>query len=175
MADKFVDSQRQNGLPARGHESSGVNTRTRTITFETAVADAAADIRRLFNVGAHEIPVDCKIINDAITGATDIDLGLYRPSAPDGSVVGAVVDADALLDGANIAAGVAWASATNGLAALGVEEQGVRSFREIANDVSADDAIGNVIKDSYDVALTFNSDISSIGTITVILETIDQQ
>lgn len=170
MADKYVDSQRQNGKPARAHESSGVNLRLRTITFETAVADAAGDIRRLFTVGAHEIPVECKIINDAISGATDIDLGLYRPG-----VDGAVVDADALMDGTDISAGIAWASASNGLAALGVEEQGTKAFFDIANDVDTGDVIGALPDDSYDVALTFNSEIAAAATITVLLWTIDQQ
>jgi len=170
MADKYVDSQRQNGKPARAHESSGADLRCRSITFETAVADAAADIRRLFTVGAHEIPVRCDIYNDAIAGATDIDLGLYRVTSG-----GAVVDADALLDGEDISAGNAWSSLVDGLAALGVEERGVKSFLDIANDVATADAIGNIPDDGYDVALTLNSDISAIGTITVVLYTIDQQ
>lgn len=170
MADKYVDTQRQNGLPARAHESSGVVPKLRTITFETAAADAAGDIRRLFTVGAHEIPVQCDIVNDAIAGATDIDLGLYRKG-----VDGAVVDADALMDGTDISAGIAWASKTDGLSALAVEERGVLSFLEIADDVATSDAIGNIPDDSYDVALTLNSDISAAATITVHLWTIDQQ
>jgi len=168
--DQYADSQRQSGLPARAHESSGVNLRLRTITFETLVADDINDIRRLFTVGAHEIPVECKIINDAVAGLTDLDVGLYRPG-----VGGAVVDADALMDGTDINAGIAWASATDGLAALGVEERGVLSFLEIANDVATDDAIGKIPADSYDVVLTYNSEITGAGTITVMLWTIDQQ
>lgn len=170
MADEYVDAARQAGNPARAHESSGVGLRLRTITFETEVADAAGDIKRLFTVGAHEIPVECKIVNDAIAGATDIDLGLYRPG-----VNGAVVDKDAFMDGANIAAGVAWASATNGLSALAVEEQGVKSVFDIANDVATGDVIGDLPSDSYDVALTLNSEVTAAGTITVFFWTIDQQ
>ena len=169
MADAFVDTARQNGLPARAHESSGCGLRLRTITFETAAADAAGDVKRLFTVGAHEIPVKCEIINDAIAGATDIDLGLYRPAG------GVVVDRDALMDGANIAAGVAWASRTDGLSALGVEERGVRTFREIAADVVTTDVIGHVPADSYDVCLTEVSEVTAAGTITVHLYTIDNQ
>lgn len=169
MADAFVDSQRQNGLPARAHESGGVCPKVRTITFETAAADAAGDVKRLFTVGAHEIPLRCYIINDAIAGATDIDLGLYRPN------LGAVVDKDALLDGADISAGKAWSAAVDGLAALGVEERGTKSFYDIANDVATTDVIGHLPNDSYDFCLTQNSDVSAAGTITVILETIEQQ
>lgn len=169
MADGFVDSQRPNGLPARAHESSGVGLRLRTITFETAAADAAGDVKRLFTVGAHEIPVRCVIMNDAIAGATDIDLGLYRPNG------GIVVDRDALMDGADISAGKTEASPQSGLAALGVEEIGVKSFFDIANDVLTTDVIGHLPNDSYDVALTEVSEVTAAGTITVHLYTIDQQ
>lgn len=170
MSDVYVDTQRQAGLPARAHESSGVNLRLRSITFETSADDAAADVRRLFTVGAHEIPVECKIINDAISGATDIDLGLYRPG-----VNGAVVDADALMDGTDISAGVAWASATDGLSALDVVERAVKSFFDIANDVDTTDVIGHLPNDSYDVAFTYNSNVAAAATITVMLWTIDSQ
>jgi len=169
MADAFVDSQRAAGLPARAREASGVNPKIRTITFETAAADAAGDVKRLFTVGAHEIPVDCKIICDAIAGATDIDIGLYRPGG------GVVVDKDALADGLNISGGLAYASAGNGLAALGVEEQGIRTFAEIAADVVSTDVIGHIPQDSYDIALTEVSEVSAAGTITVILTTIENQ
>jgi hypothetical protein len=146
-----------------------VNPKIRTITFETAAADAAGDVKRLFTVGAHEIPVSLRIMCDAIAGATDIDIGLYRPGG------GVVVDKDALADGLNIAAGVAYASAANGLAALGVEEQGVKTFAEIAADVVTTDVIGHIPQDSYDVALTEVSEVSAAGTITVILTTIENQ
>lgn len=171
MSDVFVDSARQAGTPALARESSGVKPKVRSITFETAVADAANDVRRLFTVGAHEIPVRCLIMCDAIAGATDIDLGLYRPS------MGAVVDRDALLDGGNIAAGKAFSDNFDGLAALGVEERGIRKFHELADDVTTDpsDQIGHIPYDSYDVALTFVSEITAAGTITVILETIEAQ
>ncbi len=169
MADAFVDTARAAGEPARAHESSGCGLRLRTITFETAAADAAGDVKRLFTVGAHEIPVKLHVICDAIAGATDIDIGLYRPAG------GVVVDRDALMDGTNIAAGIAWASKVDGLSALGVEERGVRTFREIAADVVAADVIGHIPMDSYDVCLTEVSEVTAAGTITVHLYTIDNQ
>jgi hypothetical protein len=170
MSDKYVDAARQEGSPARGRESTGVKPKIRTITFETAVADAAGDIRRLFTVGAHEIPVRCQILCDAIAGATDIDLGLYRPG-----VDGVVVDKDALMDGTDIAAGKAFSDNVDGLSALGVEERGIRTFQQIASDVVATDIIGHIPNDSYDFCMTLVSEITAVGTITVILETIEQQ
>ena len=169
MADAYVDSQRPSGLPARAHESSGVDLRFRSITFEVAATAAAGDVNRLFTVGAHEIPVECFIMCDALTGATDIDAGLYKP------VDGAVVDKDALMDGGDISAGKAYSDRFDGLSALGVEERGVKSFFDIANDVLTTDIIGHLPNDSYDFCLTQNSEISGAGTVTVLLWTIDQQ
>lgn len=169
MADTYADAAVAAGKVARARSTWGVKAKLRTITFETAAAYAAGEIKRLFQVGAHEIPVQLDVVNDAIAGATDIDLGLYRPAS------GVVVDADALMDGVDISAGIAWASKTNGLAALGVEERGVKTFREIAADVVTTDVIGHVPNDSYDVAMTINSDISAVGTITVHLWTIENQ
>lgn len=169
MADAFVDTARAAGLPARAHESSGVNLRFRSITFEIAATAAAGDVNRLFTVGAHEIPVECIIMCDALTGATDIDLGFYRPNG------GAVVDKDALMDGTNISGGLTYANQTDGLSALDISERGVKSMFEIANDVATTDVIGHLPNDSYDIALTQNSEISGAGTVTVHLWTIDEQ
>ena len=165
MSFDITDPKVLVGEATDAHKSSGVKPTIRTVTFETEVADAAGDIKALFRVGAHEIPVECYIINDAIAGATDIDLGLYRDDQT-------VVDADALMDGTDIAAGVAYASRTDGLSALGVEERGVKSFFDIANDVATGDVVGSLPNDSYWVALTLNSEIAAAGTITLYLATI---
>ena len=165
MSFDIVDSNVLNGKLTEAIHASGVKPLVRTITFETEAADAAGDIKALFRVGAHEIPLECWIINDAIAGATDIDLGLYRDSQ-------VVVDADALMDGTDISAGIAYASRTDGLSALAVEERGILTFYEIANDVATGDVIGALPNDSYWVALTLNSEVSAAGTITVMLKTL---
>ncbi len=165
MSFDIVDAKVLAGELTDAHKSSGVDRITRTITFETEAADAAGDIKALFRVGAHEIPLECNIVNDAIAGATDIDLGLYRDD-------NTVVDADALMDGTDISLGVAWASATDGLSALSIDERGILSFYEIANDVATGDVVGSLPNDSYWVALTLNSEVTAAGTITVQLDTI---
>lgn len=169
MADTYADASLAAGKVGRARSTWGVKPKLRTITFETAAAYAAGEIKRLFQVGAHEIPVQLDVVNDAIAGATDVNLGLYRPNG------GVAVDYDALLDGLDINAGTAWASKRDGLAALGVEERGVKTFREIAADVVTTDVIGHVPNDSYDLAMTIDSDVSAVGTITVHLWTIENQ
>lgn len=165
MSFDIVDANVLAGELTDAVKSSGVAPIVRAITFETEAADAAGDVKALFRVGAHEIPLECKIVNDAIAGATDIDLGLYRDSQ-------VVVDKDALMDGANIAAGIAWGSATDGLGALTINERGVLSFYEIANDVATGDVVGALPNDSYWVCLTLNSEVTAAGTITVYLTTL---
>lgn len=169
MADVYADSDLAAGKKARARIVTGVDSKLRTITFETAVADAALDVKRLFRVGAHEIPVRCLIMNDAIAGLTEVDLGLYRPN------LGVVVDRDALMDGTNLAAGKAFSDQLDGLSALGVEERGVRTFGEIAGDVATSDVIGHFPADGYDVGLCLVSEVTAAGTITIILETVENQ
>jgi len=169
MADAFVDSARAAGKPARAREAGGVKGKIRTITYETAASDGAGDVKRLFNVGAHEIPVRCLVMCDATAGLTAVELGLYRPS------LGAVVDRDALMSSIDLSAGYAFAAAKDGLSALGIEKRGISTFAELAAAVVTTDVIGHIPFDSYDVALTQVSDVSAVGTVTVILETIENQ
>jgi hypothetical protein len=165
MSFDIVDPNTLAGEATDAHKSSGVKSTVRTVTFETEAADAAGDIKALFRVGAHEIPLACSIINDAIAGATDVELGLYRDDLT-------VVDIDALMGTTDISAGVAFASATDGLGALDVAERGISSFYTLADKVSTTDDVGSLPNDSYWVALTLNSEVSAAGTITVRFETI---
>lgn len=147
------------------HKSSGVKPIIRTATFELEAADAAGDIKALFRVGAHEIPVEGWLTADAISGASDFNVGLYRDSE-------IVVDDNALADALNPSAGIAWGSRLDLLAALGVEERGIKSFYDIANDVVAGDVVGALPNDSYWVALTLISEVAAAGTISVYLATL---
>ena len=165
MAFTFVDANVAAGLITDAVKSSGVKETVRCITFETAAADAAGDVMALFRVGAHEIPVEGWLISDAIAGATDLDIGFYRDDQT-------VVDKDALADGLNPSAGIAFASRLDALAALGVEERGVRKMYEIAGDVATTDVVGHIPNDSYIVAVTLNSEVTAAGTITVCLKTL---
>lgn len=165
MSFDIVDANVLAGEATDAHKSSGVKPTVRTITFETAAADDAGDIKALFRVGAHEIPVDGWLVSDAIAGASDLDVGLYRDSE-------VVVDADALADGLDPSAGIAFASKLDILSALAVEERGVKSFYDIANDVATGDVVGALPNDSYWVAITLVSEVTAAGTITVSLTTL---
>lgn len=166
MAFTWVDAKVAAGKLTDAAKSSGCKEKVRCITFETAAADAAGDVKALFRVGAHEIPVEGWLISDAIAGATDLDVGFYRDSE-------VVVDKDALAATLNPSAGIAWASRLDILKDLGVEERGILKMYEIANDVATGDVIGALPNDSYVVAVTLNSEVTAAGTITVMLRTIE--
>jgi hypothetical protein len=166
MAFTWVDANVAAGKLTDAVKSSGCKEKIRCITFETFAADNAGDVKALFRVGAHEIPVEGWLVSDAIAGATDIDIGFYRDDET-------VVDKDALADGLNPSAGIAWASRLDALAALGVEERGVRKMYEIAGDVATGDVIGKLPNDSYVVAVTLVSEVTAAATMTVCLRTIE--
>lgn len=130
-------------------------------TYEKTAADNDTSVLRVGRVPANAVPVphESKLNNDALTGATDIDVGVYKPSAL-GGVDGAVVDKDILADGLNIAAGNALASPVAAFPAVSIESFG-KTLRELV-----DAAAGTTSEaQEYDVAITGNTFGTATGTI----------
>lgn len=127
-------------------------------TYEKTASDNDASVLRLGTVPATAIPIATlsKLANDALTGATDVDIGLYRPSSP--NVDGAVVDKDILSDGLNIASGAALGSEVRAFQALAIDKWG-QDLRTLA----AVDDIGEA--EAYDIAITGNTFGTATGTI----------
>lgn len=122
-------------------------------TVAIAAADDDGSVYRVFKgVPADLIPLKIEIGCTAITGGTDYDLGLYLTD------LGAVKDADALMDGQTMA--VASLNALNGLGAVTVAN-GLQPLWQLAGDTVA------TRKGSYDIALTANTVGSADGTILV--------
>lgn len=130
-------------------------------TYEKTAADNDTSVLRLGTVPANAIPVPqlSFINNDALAGATDIDVGVYAPLS-DG--VGAVADKDCLSDGLDINAGNALASPAKAFQALAIDEFG-QDLRTLAGDTIGD---GN---EFYDVAITGNTFGTATGTISWVL------
>lgn len=123
--------------------------------FETAIADDAGSKYRLAKVGANWVPISIEINCDALTGATDVDLGLYA-TLENG---GAAKDADCFLDAGDISGGKALGSEQNGLASLPIDEIGDQCYEQ-AGDSDASEQV-------YDLVLTMNSEIAAAGTIAI--------
>jgi len=121
--------------------------------FETVATDSIGSKYRICKVGADWIPVQIKIANDAIAGATDMDLGLYDTLEKGG----AVKDADCFMDGTDISAGVDISSNSDGLKTLGIDEIGNQCYVH-AGDSDASEQM-------YDLVLTSKAAITAAGTI----------
>lgn len=122
-------------------------------TYEKTAADNDTSVLRLGCVPANAIPMPKASVlgNDALTGATDIDVGLYKQN-------GAVVDKDCLSDGLNIASGNALGSEISAFQAVALDEFGDNLFT-LAGETEA------VNSQMYDVAITGNTFGTATGTI----------
>lgn len=124
--------------------------------FETLVADDATSKYRLCKVGADWVPIDIKINCDALTGATDVDLGLYETLENGGDAL----DADCFMEAADISAGKALGSEQNGLSSLPIDEIGDQMYEQAGDSAPTPDGM-------YDLVLTMNSEIAAAGTIAI--------
>lgn len=127
-------------------------------TYEKSAADNNTSVLRLGTVPANAVPLSHSYFaNDALTGATDIDCGVYAPLAADGTG-GAVASKDCLMDGVDWASGAALGSERRAFPALGIDEYG-QDLRTLASDTIGD---GN---EFYDIAITGNTFGTATGTI----------
>jgi hypothetical protein len=126
-------------------------------TYDKTALDNDTSILRLGQVPANAIPLPhlSKLNNAALAGATDIDVGVYRP-LNDG---GAVVNKEILGNGLNISAGNALASPAAAFPAIAIGQFGT-DIRTLVGGSVGDG------KDFYDVALTGNTFGTAAGTIT---------
>lgn len=122
--------------------------------FETLATDEAATKYRLCKVGSDWIPLKIEINNDAIAGATDMDLGLYDTL----ELGGAVKDADVFMDGTDINGGSAIGSEVSGLSNIDIDSIGEQMY-QYAGETSEE------AQRLYDLVLTSNAAITGAGTI----------
>lgn len=143
-------------------------------TEEFIVSDGSvtADIYRFFKgLNPNLIPIDMKIYaDDAVVGATDIDVGLYEVG------IGAVaVNSDVFADGVDLSpAGGALRGGgvighdefIDGLVTVNIADLTKKIYEHGGHTVSN-------YKNGYDIALTVNSNVTTGGTITVIAQFIE--
>lgn len=151
-ADVIADKK---AIPALVNGDEG---RFAVTTFEVAAADDDGSVYRLFRVSSSMIPYRVTITNDAITGGTDYELGLYHTL--DGPSAGAVIDLDVFLGTTSMASARAEGSGVSGLSAVDQANATQRLF-ELAG------ATGPTSPAEYDIALTANTVGTAAGTITV--------
>ncbi len=172
--DVYVNENREAEKLADAPYVNGARTITMVETEEFTVSDGSstADIYRFFaGINPNLIPIDIKIyVDDAVVGATDIDVGLYLNGADL-----AAVDSDVFADGIDLspAGGAVRGGGVighdefiDGLAAVDIANLTKKLYEHAGHTVSN-------YKAGYDLALTSNSNVTTGGTVTVIAQFIE--
>ena len=153
VVDKYTDTLFLAGKAANSAQFNGANI----VAFSTLVTIASTDnngsIYRLAKaLPADLIPFQILIANDAQTGTTSVDLGLYRVTTPLAN--GAVIDKDIFMAAQSMASARAIGGEVNGLGNL-IANSGItftnKRLWELAGDTISNKAEG------YDLALTGNT------------------
>ena len=124
-------------------------------TFEVDSGDSSGSTYRIAKVPSNYVPVKIEINNDAISGLTDVDLGLYLTS----EFGGTAKDADLLVDGADLSSAHVIGSELEGMSALDVSKIG-DNLASLVSDVVSE-------YQAYDLVLTINADAGASGTVSV--------
>ena len=156
VEDKYTDTNLAAGKISSSFTGQGQKTVTLIATEEIAAADDDGSVYRLFkSVPSTYIPVEINVMCDAITGMTDVEIGLYKVG-----VGGAAVDIDVLMGSDDLSAGVTRIAGYQlGMAAVDVADAG-KTLGVLSAQTNVDAA--------YDIALTANTVGSGAGTITVV-------
>lgn len=141
--------------------SGGAVVKRILFSFEKVAADTDTSVWRVGKISPHAKIVSIKLSNDALTGFTDLDIGLYKPL----SVGGTVISKDCFKDGLNINAGL---STLTEEYAPAIADVGKEAWQIAAIDAADVDKYGE-----FDIALTGNTAGTAAGTISGIIEYVD--
>lgn len=152
VEDKYVNSDIVAGDKQDSTLGIG-NVKNRIAIEEIAAADDDGSAYRFFKgVPVSEVIIDLKLSNDAITAATDYEVGFYETDT------GALIDIDILLGTTDINAGT---TDTDALGAVDIANRGL-SIEDLINTVVG---AGTVTYPTVDVVVTANTVGSTAGTI----------
>ena len=166
--DKYVSPQIEADKKEVSLQSGGALVLGLVETEEISAADDAGSVYRFFkSVPAEYVPLRIEVYNDAITGATDGDIGIYDVK-DDNNVGGTVVDKDRFADGLDFSAGAAKGSPKEGLGAIDPADSTLTLWELAGHSLSPNASPGDFRRHSYDIALTLNSDPTAAGTITMV-------
>ena len=140
--------------------SGGAVVKRILFSFEKA-ADTDTSVWRVGKISPHAKVISIKLANDALTGFTDLDIGLYKPL----SVGGTVINKDCFKDGLDINAGLST-----------LTEEYLVALADVGKEAWQIAAIAAAEVDKYgefDIALTGNTAGTATGTISGIIEYVD--
>jgi hypothetical protein len=140
---------------------AGAEVKLATATIEVAAADDDGVILAMVRLPSQAVLLSALIMNDAITGGTDYDLGVFTPNEGSGDPV--AVDADCLIDLVSMASARAIPTEFLGTGTNGVDPANLgKPLWELAG-VSADPGDDTL----YDLCFTGNTVGTAAGTITL--------
>ncbi len=161
VENKYVNTEVAAGKAPTAHKNAGAKVTQTIVVFDVAAADDIASIYRVIRgIPWNTVVSKVEILNDAIAGLTDMDLGLYE-SLFDG-VGGEVIDKDLFLDGADMSSGRARGSELDGLTAVAIENSD-KQLWQLAGETF------DTKKQHYDLAITANTDPTGTGTIVLLI------
>ena len=121
--------------------------------YEKATGDSDLSIIRFFRVPSWVIPKELSLNNDAISGFTDANFGLYKPGAG-----GVAVDDNVFADAVSLASARGQGSDITLLSAVDIADSQKRLWELAAQTADDNDA-------EFDIAMTMITAGSTAGTI----------
>lgn len=152
VEDKYVDTDIASGQ--LGDAGQFGERLTFAKTFEIAAGDDSGSVYRLFTVPDTWKIAASTVMCDAITGATEGNLGTYVHG-----VGGAEIDKDCLMDGQTLATA---SRVLDGLKTVAIEDIATTPLYSIAGDTAS--------RGDVDIALTAVTLSTTGGTVTVIMD-----
>lgn len=155
QVDKYANADLEKGKLGAAANVAGNKVVTSVVNLQVTSGDAVNSVYRVFpDMNPCLIPIDIKIVNDAIT-TFKADLGIYEGEK------GNVINAKALATGLDLTAAHTMGTVLNGLISVAAKDVGKQLF-ELAEHTIANR------KDTYDIALTATGAVGATGTVTVI-------
>lgn len=158
VEDKYTDSNLASGDKRSPLVNGGSSPMMLAASFEVAAADDDGSVYRIGKIRANEALPEGKYLNDAITGGTDYDFGIYKEG-----VGGAAVKADLFVDGASVASA---STHPHGdlTSAVDIADKG----KTVGDLLTAIGGITFAPNEQFDLAWTANTVGTVAGTLTTI-------
>lgn len=159
VEDKYIDSDLASNKIGAGHLVNGSELIVVPVTFEVAAADDDGSIYRVLkNINPDLIPVKIEVYNDAITGGTDYDIGIYEPTDRGG----AVLNVNVFMNAQSMAS----ARTLDGAAEFGLGNVNVADIQKRIYEHAGHTLSTRI--DGYDIAFTAATVGTAAGTITAV-------
>jgi len=133
------------GQPIKSYKVAGTDGFDLIAEIDITNGDGAGSIYRIAQIPANYAPIWGELNCEAVTGATDNDLGIYETDAQGG----AVIDKDCFIDGADLSSALVIGSGVNAIKDLTTLKIG-DTLKDLAGD-------GISERQAYTLALTANA------------------